>query len=138
MRCCLDYEISQIQRGIERDIRSSKREQVAYRTAVEECSDPELKPVLKSALDYSNEQVRKKQAKMRDFINQTKCSCTIKLDKNRTSDIIKKKQKTGVKFKCHKNTTKNIRCRQCCLQEKLETAMQRRSLKSLKALCTAG
>ena len=30
------------------------------------------------------------------------CSCTIKLDKNRTSDIIKKKQKTGVKFKCHK------------------------------------
>ena len=67
-----EYEISQIQRGIERDIRSSKREQVAYRTAVEECSDPELKPVLKSALDYSNEQVRKKQAKMRDFINQTK------------------------------------------------------------------
>ena len=67
-----EYEISQIQRGIERDIRSSKREQVAYRTAVEECSDPELKSVLKSALDYSNEQVRKKQAKMRDFINQTK------------------------------------------------------------------
>jgi len=66
------YEISQIQRGIERDIRSSKREQAAYRMAVEECSDPELKSVLKSALDYSNEQVRKKQAKMRDFIKQTK------------------------------------------------------------------
>ncbi len=65
------YEISQIQRRYEREIRAAKREQVAFRTAVEEADDPELKQVMQDSLNYSNSLVRDRQAKMRDFINQT-------------------------------------------------------------------
>ena len=65
------YEISQIQRKYEREIRSAKREKVAFDTAVKESSDPELKSVMKSGSDYANQQIKDKQAKMRDFINQT-------------------------------------------------------------------
>ncbi len=65
-----EYEISQIQRRMEREIRSAKREKVAYKTAVEESSG-ELKATMQKALDYSNSLVRDKQAKIRDFINQT-------------------------------------------------------------------
>jgi hypothetical protein len=55
---------------MEREIRSAKREKVAYKTAVEESSG-ELKAAMQKALDYSNSLVRDKQAKIRDFINQT-------------------------------------------------------------------
>ena len=65
------YEISQIQRRYEREIRSAKREKIAFDTAVKESSDPELKAVMKSGSDYANQQVKDKQAKMRDFIQQT-------------------------------------------------------------------
>lgn len=65
------YEISQIQRRYEREIRSAKREKVAFDTAVKETSDPELKSVMQSGSDYANQQIKDKQAKMRDFINQT-------------------------------------------------------------------
>ena len=65
------YEISQIQRRYEREIRSAKREKVAFDTAVKESSDSELKAVMKSGSDYANQQIKDKQAKMRDFINQT-------------------------------------------------------------------
>ena len=65
-----EYEISQIQRRMEREIRSAKREKVAYQTAVVESSG-ELKNVMQEALAYSNSLVKVKQAKMRDFINQT-------------------------------------------------------------------
>lgn len=65
------YEISQIQRRYEREIRSAKREKVAFDTAVKESADPELKAVMQSGSDYSNQQIKDKQAKMRDFINQT-------------------------------------------------------------------
>ena len=64
------YEISQIQRKYEREIRSAKREKVAFDTAVKETSDPELKSVMQSGSDYANQQIKDKQAKMRDFINQ--------------------------------------------------------------------
>ena len=65
-----EYEISQIQRKMEREIRSAKREKVAYQTAVSESSG-ELKGVMQKALAYSKSDVSDKQAKMRDFINQT-------------------------------------------------------------------
>lgn len=65
------YEISQIQRKYEREIRSAKREKVAFDTAVKESADPELKSVMKSGSDYANQQIKDKQAKMRDFIQQT-------------------------------------------------------------------
>ncbi len=65
------YEISQIQRRYEREIRAAKREQVAFKVAVEEADNPELKQVMQDSLNYSNSLVRDKQAKMRDFIKQT-------------------------------------------------------------------
>jgi len=39
---------------------------------VKETSDSELKAVMQSGSDYANQQIKDKQAKMRDFINQTK------------------------------------------------------------------
>ena len=66
-----EYEISQIQRRYEREIRAAKREQVAFKTAVQEAKDPELKAVMQDSLNYSNDIVKQKQAKMRDFIKQT-------------------------------------------------------------------
>lgn len=66
------YEISQIQRRYEREIRAAKREQTAFKTAVQEIDDPELKQVMQDSLNYSNDVVKRKQAKMRDFIKQTK------------------------------------------------------------------
>ncbi len=65
-----EYEISQIQRRYEREIRAAKREQAAYKTAVEE-SNGELKEVMQTALTHSNAGVKDKQAKMREFIRQT-------------------------------------------------------------------
>jgi len=62
----------QIQRKFEREIRSAKREKVAFDIAVKESSDPELKAAMQSGSDYANQQIKDKQAKMRDFINQTK------------------------------------------------------------------
>ena len=65
------YEISQIQRRYEREIRSAKREQSAFKVAVQEAKDPDLKQVMQDSLNYSNSLVKDKQAKMRDFIRQT-------------------------------------------------------------------
>ncbi len=65
------YEISQIQRRYEREIRSAKREQVAFKVAVEETDDPELWQVMQDSLNYANSLVKNKQVKMRDFIRQT-------------------------------------------------------------------
>ena len=66
-----EYEISQVQRRYEREIRTAKREQTAFKTAVQEAKDPELKQVMQDSLNYANDTVKKKQAKMRDFIKQT-------------------------------------------------------------------
>ena len=66
-----EYEISQIQRRYEREIRSAKREQSAFKVAVSEADDPELKQVMQDSLNYANSLVKDKQAKMRDFIKQT-------------------------------------------------------------------
>ena len=65
-----EYEISQIQRRYEREIRAAKREQTAYKAAVEKSSG-ELKEVMQTALTHSNDVVKDKQAKMREFIRQT-------------------------------------------------------------------
>ena len=65
------YEISQIQRRYEREIRSAKREQVAFEVAVEEADDPELLQVMQDSLNYAKSLVKERQKKMRDFIRQT-------------------------------------------------------------------
>ncbi|MDE6833272.1 MAG: phage minor capsid protein, partial [Ruminococcus sp.] len=62
------YEISQIQRRYEREIRSANREKVAFEVAVEEVDDPELLQVMQDSLNYANSLVRDRQKKMRDFI----------------------------------------------------------------------
>lgn len=66
-----EYEISQIQRRMEREIRALKREKTAYETAISETSNKELKEMFQTALNFSKSSIRDKQAKMRDFINQT-------------------------------------------------------------------
>ncbi|MDE5885412.1 MAG: phage minor capsid protein [Oscillospiraceae bacterium] len=66
-----EYEISQIQRRYEREIRAAKREQVAFQTAFDETDDPDLKQVMQESLNFSKSLVKNKQAKMRDFIQQT-------------------------------------------------------------------
>ncbi|MDE7121559.1 MAG: phage minor capsid protein, partial [Oscillospiraceae bacterium] len=66
-----EYEISQIQRRYEREIRAAKREQVAFQTAFDETDDPDLKQVMQESLNFSKSLVKDKQAKMRDFIQQT-------------------------------------------------------------------
>ncbi|MDE5854583.1 MAG: phage minor capsid protein, partial [Ruminococcus sp.] len=66
-----EYEISQIQRRYEREIRAAKREQVAFKTAFQEADDSELKQVMQDSLNYADDVVKQKQAKMRDFIKQT-------------------------------------------------------------------
>ena len=65
------YEISQIQRRYEREISSAKREQVAFKVAVEEADDHELLQVMQDSLNYAKSLVRDRQKKMRDFIRQT-------------------------------------------------------------------
>ena len=65
------YEISQIQRRYEREIRSAKREKVAFEVAVEEADDPELLQVMQDSLNYANSLVKDRHKKMRDFIRQT-------------------------------------------------------------------
>lgn len=65
------YEISQIQRRYEREIRAAKREQLTFQTAVDEADDQELKQVMQESLNFSKSLVKDKQAKMRDFIKQT-------------------------------------------------------------------
>ena len=82
------YEISQIQRRYEREIRSAKREKIAFDTAVKESSDPELKSVMKSGSDYANQQIKDKQAKMRDFIQQTRQSRDYFREQNYGKQII--------------------------------------------------
>ena len=50
---------------------SAKREQLAFKVAIEEAKDPDLKQVMQESLNYSNSLLKDKQAKMRDFIKQT-------------------------------------------------------------------
>ncbi|MDE5583064.1 MAG: phage minor capsid protein [Ruminococcus sp.] len=65
------YEISQIQRKMERDIRSAKREKIAFQTAVDECDEPETRQEMQSSLFDIKRKIVEKQKKMRDFISQT-------------------------------------------------------------------
>ena len=66
-----EYEISQMLRKQERDIRALKREKVAYKTALSETDDKELKAVFQSALTYTNSAIRDKSTQIQDFCNET-------------------------------------------------------------------
>ena len=66
-----EYEISQMLRKKEREIRSLKREKTAYNTAITETSDKQLKAVFKSALTYTNSAIRDKSAEIKQFCADT-------------------------------------------------------------------
>ena len=66
-----EYEISQMLRKKEREIRALKREQVAYKTALSETDEKELKTVFQSALTYTNSVIRNKSNQIQEFCNQT-------------------------------------------------------------------
>lgn len=66
-----EYEISQMLRKKEREIRSLKREKTAYNTAITETSDKQLKAVFQSALTYTNSAIRDKSAEIKQFCADT-------------------------------------------------------------------
>ncbi len=66
-----EYEISQMLRQKEREIRALKREQVAYKTVISETDDKELKAVFQSALTYTNSAIRDKSAQIQSFCDET-------------------------------------------------------------------
>lgn len=70
-----EYEISQMLRKKEREIRSLKREKTAYNTAIMETSDKQLKAVFQSALTYTNSAIRDKSAEIKQFCADTDYKC---------------------------------------------------------------
>ena len=66
-----EYEISQMLRQKEREIRALKREKIAYNTAITETSDKQLKAVFQSALTYTNSAIRDKSAEIKQFCADT-------------------------------------------------------------------
>lgn len=66
-----EYEISQMLRKKEREIRALKREKTAYNTAITETSDKQLKAVFQSALTYTNSAIRDKSAEIKQFCADT-------------------------------------------------------------------
>ena len=95
-----EYEISQIQRRYEREIGAAKREQTAYKTAVEESSG-ELKEVMQTALTHSNDVVKDKQAKMREFIRQTGQQRDYFREQNyATKNILTSKEEKSIIIRC--------------------------------------
>lgn len=77
------YEASQVQRSIERDIRQTKRELVGYNAAIEESTDPLLKAGLKNDFSANSVKLKKQEAGLNDFLNQT----GLDIDKVRTQSI---------------------------------------------------
>ena len=66
-----EYEISQMLRRKEREIRACKREKIAYKTVIAETTDKQLKAVFKSALTYTNSAIRDKSAEIKQFCADT-------------------------------------------------------------------
>lgn len=66
-----EYEISQMLRRKEREIRALKREKLAHKVALEEISNPKLKAAFAPALAYSNNAIKAKSAEIADFCRET-------------------------------------------------------------------
>ncbi|MBS7363915.1 MAG: hypothetical protein KIH03_08905, partial [Paludibacteraceae bacterium] len=65
------YEARQVQRSIERDIRSAKRSQMAFVGALEGADDPELLRELRKGEDEASQSVLDAERRMIDFIEET-------------------------------------------------------------------
>ena len=66
-----EYEISQMQRKFERDIRSLKRETVAYDTAQNNASDDVLKQQFSDDFTAVSVKLKNKERQLRDFLEKT-------------------------------------------------------------------
>lgn len=66
-----EYEISQMLRRKEREIRAFKREKIAYKTVIAETTDKQLKAVSQSALTYTNSAIKARSAEIADFCRET-------------------------------------------------------------------
>lgn len=66
-----EYEISQMLRKKEREIRALKREKIAYNTAIAEAPNKQLKAVFQSALTYTNSSIKAKSAEIKLFCADT-------------------------------------------------------------------
>lgn len=67
-----EYEVSQLMRKCEREIRSSKRELAAMNAAMEETTDARLKEELKDEFEQKSVTLKEKEGKYRDLCKQTK------------------------------------------------------------------
>lgn len=66
-----EYEASQKQRAMERRIRATKRELAAYDEGIKSATDDSLKAELQTAFDRKSVLLKKQEAKLKDFTNQT-------------------------------------------------------------------
>ena len=67
-----EYEVSQLMRANEREIRATKRELAAYRAAIEASTDRELTASLQTDFDQSSMNLKNLEAKYKDLCKQTK------------------------------------------------------------------
>lgn len=66
-----EYEVSQEMRGMERDIRETKREIAGLQAAYDAAEDPKLKADLKADLEKASVRLKQQEAKYRDLCKQT-------------------------------------------------------------------
>lgn len=81
-----EYEVSQLMRKNERDIRATKRELAGYRAAIDETTDSALAGELQDSYNESSVKLKEQEAKYRDLCKQTKH----KTDSTRTSVVATK------------------------------------------------
>lgn len=67
-----EYDVSQLMRQNERDIRSTKRELAGYRAAIDATDDVAVKSALQDEFDRSSVKLRKQKAKYNDLCKQTR------------------------------------------------------------------
>lgn len=66
-----EYEASQRQRAMERRIRATKRELAGYDSAIKETDNQDLKDHFQAEFDRKSVRLKKQEAKLKDFTNQT-------------------------------------------------------------------
>lgn len=66
-----DYEVSQMQRRLEREVRSAKRQVIASQTAVSSATDSTTKQAMQDYFTESSVRLKQAEKNLRDFCNQT-------------------------------------------------------------------
>lgn len=66
-----EYDVSQLMRDNERDIRESKREIAGYRAAIDATDDEQLKAALQEDFDRASMKLKNQEAKYKDLCKQT-------------------------------------------------------------------